>query len=83
MSGRRGSSTGTSLKQAVEEARKFFTAFPGLHEDNDVRQLAGCPEPPLTIGAVYAMYQLAESFVEISAEYTPEEVSRALLRRRR
>jgi hypothetical protein len=73
---------GTSLKQAVEEAGAFFAAFPGVHEDNDVRQFAGCPEPPLTLGTVYAMYKLAQSFVEISGEYTPEEVSRALSRRR-
>jgi hypothetical protein len=68
------------LTAATGEAAAFTAAFPQLEDGVDVRQLAPWPYPPLTLGTVRALLELAADFQVIFEEYTPEEVARALSR---
>jgi hypothetical protein len=69
-----------NLKHAVEETGRFLDAFSMLEAGADVRQLASCPWPPLTLGTVQALYELGRDIQETADEYGPEAVARALAR---
>jgi hypothetical protein len=72
----------TNLRQAVREAGTFIGSV-GEADGRDAVDvtLAGAwGHPPLTMGTLRALYELAEWFVEMCGEYTPEEIARVYSR---
>lgn len=68
------------LKQAVAEAGTWLPLLGQSEDPVDVTTLNHWGYPPLTLGTVRALYELAADFQAIFEEYTPEEVARALSR---
>lgn len=68
----------TNLKHAAGEAAVFLGAFPETGDDVDVRRLAAWPWPPLTLGTVRALYELAADICSVAGEYDAELVARRL-----
>lgn len=70
------------LTRAVAEAGPFIAAHQNFSGDREVICVTpfSAGMPSLTLGSVRAMYELAAEFQAIFAEYTPEEVARALAR---
>jgi hypothetical protein len=70
----------TNLRKAAEESGTYLAYFQGLQDGVAVHQLADWKWPPLTIGTIRALHELAQGFVEICGEYTPEEIAKAISR---
>jgi hypothetical protein len=72
----------TNLRQAVQEAGTFIGSVSEAdgRDAVDVTLVGAWGHPPLTMGTIRALHELAEWFVEICGEYTPEEIARAISR---
>lgn len=72
----------TNLKQAAQEAGIFIGSVSEADDRDavDVTLAGAWGHPPLTMGALRALHELAEWSVEVCGEYTPEEIARAISR---
>lgn len=70
------------LTSAVEEAERYLTFFQAVADGVTTQQLAEYPWPPLTVGAIRAMYELAKDVCDTAGAYSAEELERVTSRKR-
>ena len=71
----------TPLAEAVAEAGAWLTTLPDAQDYVDVTLLHDWGYPPLTLGSVRALYEVAKELCDTAAAYGTQDVERVIARR--
>jgi hypothetical protein len=70
------------LNQAVAEVAPWLALLEGSQDELDVTLLRAWDYPPLTLGAVRALFELAKDVSDTAGAYGAQDVDRVLSRGR-